>query len=328
MKKKIFLSIFNFILIFSIFSQVPPIWYENKSLQFPERDYISAVGRGFYEDSAKDDALETLSLYFESNVKVRRSSLLSGNESGGGVQKNRSFSSESSVESNAKLPAVSFTNSFYNEARKEFAVCAFIKKRDAIDEFNAKLSAGILRANSKVQNAQSTNNLFLALKITKETITQLEDLQKISQYLFVLGEENTNNTSESIDNLYNRCNKIIYSTKPKLTFNVKIQNDSDEIITHTIQELLESQGFSCKTMGYSYIITGNIKFSESENAVGVFVRPAISLQVFSADDKSNLLGSYSKQYPKYGHKNWNGAHEKARVEIEKDLKAKLLDSLF
>ena len=58
------------------------------------------------------------------------------------------------------------------------------------------------------------------------------------------------------------------------------------------------------------------------------MRPAVSVQVFSAGGRGEILVSYSRQYPKYGHRDLSNAYAKARVEIEKDLKENLLDSLF
>ena len=49
---------------------------------------------------------------------------------------------------------------------------------------------------------------------------------------------------------------------------------------------------------------------------------------FIPEEGEKFLGSYSRQYPKYGHRDLSNAYAKARVEIEKDLKEKLLDSLF
>lgn len=71
--------------------------------------------------------------------------------------------------------------------------------------------------------------------------------------------------------------------KPKMTFSVKIKNDTQKNVAYTIRQLLESKGFVCGSQNPNFVIEGNIHFSESENDVGVFVCPAISLNIFSAD---------------------------------------------
>jgi len=328
MKKRIPLVFFVFISAFMTFSEVPPIWYESRVVQFPESEYVSAIGSGFNELVAKDNALATISLYFESKVKVQRSTDLYGSENPfGSSEKRKTVSSETTVKSETNLPAVSFTNSFYNSARNEYSVCAYIKKQEAINEYSGKLASGLSRADGQVKKAESSKNSFVSFGLAKRTAVLLSELETTAQYLAVLDGKNGAETLASIDILLNRCTDIMSYTKPKLTFSVRIQNDSDNSVTYTIQQLLESKGFACGNPKPSFIINGNVQFSESKNSVGVFVRPAISLQVFSSS-MNEQLGSYSRQYPKYGHNNLEAAYAKARVEIEKDLKANLLDSLF
>ena len=212
--------------------------------------------------------------------------------------------------------------------RNEYSVCAYIKKKDAINEFQGILSAGILSANEKIQKSENSKNPYLAFSAARTALFSLEKLQATAQSLSVLDAKSGSESLKSIGILSERAGSVMSREKPKLTFNVEIQNDTEKNVSYTIQRLFESKGFVCGIKNPNFLISGNIHFSESKNAVGVFVRPAISLQVFSADGSNAILGSYSRQYPKYGHRDLSNAYAKARVEIEKDLKEKLLDSLF
>lgn len=328
MKKRFFFVSF-YIFVSNLFCENFPLWYEDKNLQFPDLEYISAVGTGSSESVAKDSAISTLALYFESKISVQRSAKLYGKENSfGKSEKQRSVHSETNVESKTKLPAVSFTNSFYNSVRNEYSVCAYIKKKDAINEFQGILSAGILSANEKVQKSEILKNSYLAFSMAKSSLALLEELQSTAKSLSVLDAKTGIESLKSIISLSERASAVMFSEKPKMTFSVKIQNDKEKNIAYTIRQLLESKGFVCGGQNPNFLISGDIHFSESENTVGVFVRPAISLNIFSADESNEILGSYSKQYPKYGHKTLENAYAKARVEIEKDLKENLLDSLF
>lgn len=332
MKKKILFAGF-FILVSNLFCENFPLWYENKGLQFPDFEYISAVGTGYSEAAAKDSALSELALYFEAKISVQRSAKLHGSESlsgnsFGNTEKQRSVYSETNVASETKLPAVSFTNSFFNSARNEYSVCAYIKKSDAASEFQGILSAGILNAAEKIQKSENSKNPYLAFSAANSALVSLEKLQDTAQSLSVLDAKSGSESLKSIGILSERAGGIMSREKPRLTFNVEIQNDAEKNVSYTIQQLLESKGFVCGCKNPNFLISGNVHYSESKNAVGVFVRPAISLQVFSLDGSNEILGSYSRQYPKYGHRDLSNAYAKARVEIEKDLKENLLDSLF
>lgn len=328
MKKEILFVCF-FIFVSNLFCDNFPLWYENKSLQFPDFEYISAVGTAYSETSAKDSALSELALYFESKISVQRSAKFYGTEKTfEKSEKQRSVYSETNIASETKLPSVSFTNSFFNSARNEYSVCAYIKKSNAINEFQGILSAGILSVNEKVKKSENSKNPYLAFSVAKSVLVSIEKLQDTAQSLSVLDSKSGSESLKSIGILSERADGIMSREKPKLTFTVEIKNDAERNVAYTVQQLLESKGFVCGIKNPNFLISGNVHFSESKNAVGVFVRPAISLQVFSADGSNEVLGSYSRQYPKYGHRDLSNAYAKARVEIEKDLKENLLDSLF
>ena len=332
MKKRILFAC-AFIFASRLFSADFPLWLDDKNRQFPESEYISAVGTAFNEPAAKESALQTLSLYFESNVSFKSTAKFYGSESSSGTsfgntEKQRSIYSETNVESKTKLPSVSFTNSFYDSERNEYSVCAYIKKSDAISEFKMTLLSGIFSANEHVQKSENTKNPYIAFSAAKSALVSLEELRKTARCLFVLDAKTGAENLKSIDSLISRSAYVMSREKPRLTFSVEIQNDTEKNVAYTVQQLLELKGFVCGRKNPSFLISGSVNFSESKNDVGVFVRPAVSIQVVSAGGSGEVLGSYSRQYPKYGHRDLSNAYAKARVEIEKDLKENLLDSLF
>lgn len=332
MKKKILFAC-AFIFASRLFSADFPLWLGDKNRQFPESEYISAVGTGFNEPAAKEAALKTISLYFESNVSFKSSAKFYGSETSSGsslsnVEKQRSIYSESNIESKTKLPSVSFTNSFYDSSLNEYSVCAYIKRQDAINEFQTTLNSGIFSAKDKVQKSENSKNPYLAFSDAKSALVSLEELRKIARCLLVLDAKSGAENLKSIDILLVRAADVMSREKPRLTFSVEIQNDTEKNVAYTVQQLLESKGFVCGRKNSNFLIFGRVNFSESQNPAGVFVRPAVSIQVVSAGGNGEVLGSYSRQYPKYGHRDLSNAYAKARVEIEKDLKENLLDSLF
>ena len=62
--------------------------------------------------------------------------------------------------------------------------------------------------------------------------------------------------------------------------------------------------------------------------MGVFVRPGIVISVLENNGSGTVLASYSKQYPKYGHVNLDGAYAKAYAEIEKDLRQHFIELFY
>lgn len=328
--KKYFIIIFILLCSFSFsFSEEPPEWYADRCFCFPESEYISSVGSGFTKIAAEEDALSKLALFFETNISVNKSSgLYVVDKMNELKEKTRTVSSDIHVGSEVSLPCVQFTSCFYDKAADEYYVCAYIKKREAVKDFESKLKISFTKADDFYSHALSAGDDFYSCRMAKcaEKIIQ-ESFLNIER-LILLDIKKGEYFINLADDLNSKCTKILNQKKKNLIFSINIDGDKNKSISTVIKNLFEKQNFVCSAKNPIYKINGEIHFVESEvTGIGVFVRPSISINVESKIT-GQTLSSYSRQLPKYGHKNIDGAYSKALTEIELDLKANLMDSLF
>ncbi len=329
MKKTLWVLIFLTCSKLTFFAQNLPDWYIDRGFAFPESLYISATGSGFTQIAAENDALSNLALFFEARVSVIKSSELNVLQKlDMQVEKTRNASTESIVQSEVSLPCVQFTSPHYDCTADDYYVCAYIKKSDAVKELESELSQNYTQARSVLNIAQSSSDPFRSFSrakaVQKLTVDSSTNLKRLCILDFSKGKE----FLKLADELNSKATTLMIQKKQKLSFAVNINGDSDKNISFSVKNIFETQGFVCSVNNPLYLINGEIHFVESEiTGVGIFVRPAVSIIVESKTN-GEVLGSYTKQLPKYGHKNLDGAYAKANVELEKDLKENLIDSLF
>ncbi|MGP1457741.1 MAG: hypothetical protein ACTTKL_00290 [Treponema sp.] len=221
------------------------------------------------------------------------------------------------------MPLLSFTENFCDSAGS-WHVCAFINKGEAAKVCAADLESGIQKAKKSFtvnQNSGATISAFSGFANVQASLAKLE---KTAETLTVLDSSRGAALRAQMDELHSECAAAMRKIKPRLSFRIKIENDLDEMLATVLSEVLESEGFVCSNAA-NLVIAGKVVLSKSENDVGVFARPSLTLKIQNQQGES--LYSYSRQYKKWGHKTEDGAARKAFAEVEKDLRANFM-SIF
>lgn len=114
-----------------------------------------------------------------------------------------------------------------------------------------------------------------------------------------------------------------FALKEGLQFCIQIEDDFEEIVFTA----LEGEGF-VYAPDAQLCLKRRIKTSITENDVGSFVTPRLTVRIVDSKNNGKTLASYSKTYKKWGHVNLEGAMRKAFVEVEKDLKSAFIECLY
>lgn len=237
------------------------------------------------------------------------------------VEKSRYAETEIIVNAQTELPALLFTDPYFDKKNGVWQICAYINKNQAAGICAAELDTGLSSVNAQLSSFDGKNYSFMQLKRLSSVNTSLLKLEKTCTVLTVLDTEKGKTYFSAIGALQNTALQIEAKIKPHLIFSIKIENDFENIITTAVQEVLENEGFILGQKA-RFIIEGKVTAAESSNAAGFFVKPSISLQVINT--KTGMSeSSYSKKYGKWGHKDKESALRKAFVEVEKDLQDNL-----
>ena len=299
----------------AIAAQKVPLWVTNRTAQFPDNQYVSALGSGSTMQEAKDDALSQLALYFNAQVAVEQNAHLSMTEGG---EKHRSIENGVSVKSDAEVPQCSFTTPFRNEKPVEWFVCAYIERSVAADFCTAQLERCVSSVQIALNSFSKKSPSFADMQILSEEKHNLARAEKLLENLILLSRSAQDTHSAKIRRLRADMEASLAKARSVATFRVAIQGDNGGEISTAIKKILVSQGMSLSPRG-RYCVSGKLSMTFSENDVGVFARPNISLNVIDEASGKSVY-SFIKQYKKRGHKNADGARTKALVEVEKDIR--------
>ena len=302
------------------FAQEAPLWLSHKSVKYPDTLFISALGSGASEAQAKEDAVTQLALYFNSTITVNHEVSGTITESST-IEKSRSASSSLIIDSETDLPLLTFTESFCDNAG-EWHICTYINRDDAVKRCAAELGSGIQKAKNALKDCKNAGISVSAFTGFSKLKEYLSKLQKTRETLTVLNAEKSKSYQAEIDAIEHECNAGIRTIKPRLSFNIKIENDENGSIAAVLREILEKEGFVCGEQA-ALLISGKLIMARSENDAGVFVRPNLALKILNR--RGDVLYSYSRQYKKWGHRDFDSAVRKAYAEIDKDLRADFMN---
>ncbi|MGP1439020.1 MAG: hypothetical protein ACTTKH_08125, partial [Treponema sp.] len=300
-----------------LYAQDSPAWIIHTDVFFPQDEYISALGTGDSIQASREDAISQLVLYFNSKVTVNNTSSLSMREMDDFVDKDRNVYSEVSVFSQAELPTLSFTESYFHQQSGKWYICAYIDKAQAIKISVSKLKIGIKNIETALTNQKKSSYFLQFIRLSK-ILEDILSLQRMVGVLNVLSYSNVEEMHSKMSMLESECEEKVESLKEQMKFSIDIENDFDDAISIALQETLESKGFVYETNG-RLCIKGTFKTSMTENSAGVFVTPRLSIQIIDLKNGGKSLSSYSKTYQKWGHMNVEGAMKKAIFEVTKDL---------
>ena len=233
------------------------------------------------------------------------------------MDKDQSASSEVSVFSEAELPTLSFTESYFHQQSGAWYVCAYIDKEKATEIYISKVKTGIKNVESALRNLKKSSYFLQFIGLSK-ALKDIATLQMAVGVLNVLNYSSAEEMHSKVSMLKSECEEKVQGLKEQMKFSIDIENDFDDAISIALQETLEDKGFVYE-LSAKLCLKGIFKTSITENSAGVFVTPRLSLQIIDLKDGGKSLASYSKTYQKWGHMNIEGAMKKATFEVTKDL---------
>lgn len=316
MKRFIYVAFFMFVSTLSVVAQDVPLWVESRTARFPDQQFVSALGIGVTKQASRNDALSQIALYFNSHVAVEQETQFRMAEGG---EKWRAAEQNVSVTADVELPQLQFTAPFKNDKTGEWYICAYIDRTAAVSFCTARLERLLVAAKNAVETVSGGGSSLEDMRRLSAARAQLDEADALVDRLVALSRRGQDQYSARVLRLRNDCDTQFDKARRSATFKISVAGDGGMSVSTTIEEVLAAQGMRSAANG-RYRISGRVTMELSENEVGVFARPGISLHV--VDERSGeTVYSFSRQYKKLGHKDVDGARAKAITEIEKDIRA-------
>lgn len=308
------------------FCDTCPAWLLNTEGEFPENEYVRAVGSGTNEKACRDDAISAISLYFDTKTDVV-SSYVSEMSEIARDGKNQSSDSETfkkdvKISSASEFFCTSFTQSYYDKKEDKYYCLAYINKRDAAAIYASRISFLIESISSYQKLALGEMEPFVLVSVFhKETVLANLAVQYIKN-LVTLYPDESSRYKETLSKLSCIPNDFA-ATKKNMTFSIfMVQEEKiyDPIFT-SCSKVLENTGFVYSIKDASYKVVISVSCIEESYDAGPFIRPSVEVVVLNSEGEG--VYSYSKAYPRTGAKTMDKAYTRALFKIQKDFEENL-----
>lgn len=314
MKKISFL--FTYVLLsLTATAQDAPLWVSDRTARFPDSRFVSALGNGQSVREAETDAASQIAFYFSAHVQAKNETNLDVTDGG---QKRRTAQSGVSVSSDTELPQLQFTSPWQNKHTGEYLVCAYIERSAAADFCRTRLEQKLSAVQTILDSTKGSSVSLADIQPLSEAKKNLSEADVLLENVIALSQKPQKTLAERIAALRRNTDTLLAGAKRNATVSVSIQGDDDGTLKTVLEEIAESQEAVVSERG-RYRISGRLTMTFSENEVGFFARPGISLRVIDSSTQETVY-TFVRQYQKWGHKSKDAAKTKAVVEVEKDLR--------
>lgn len=291
--RKIFI-VFNFFIIYPLFSES----YLNNS------SYIAQRGFGETERIAQENALASLSKYFQMSISVKEKERTIVNDSS-----SQSDISESVfVESETELFAVCYTKAVYNKKQKLYEVEAYINRDEAWEIYKPRLEGAIEPFRKLYQNAKN----------------QKENILKIAGFSCALEKAKENELEKKLDfaQIIKSDQALFYETERNVLWNLDVlikelcnhcfikvicENDYEKRIIKSTEQLFSNIGIKPKENS-DYLCLVTVEENGNQLPAGFFFTPSFKVEIIK---KENVLFSSTRQLKRIGAKNETIAKQRA-----------------
>lgn len=327
MKKRI-ASFFVFsIILMAAFCADIPKWMKNPDLEYPETEYIKAIGEGSSAQLAKNNALAEIALFFDTKVNVLKLSVeeLRSVDSGenSAFITNELHQQVAKISSEAEFLCVKFTESYYDKKSKKYTVLSYINKNDAYPLYKSRIDALMNSIDSYCEHANQEKEPFLSVVSLKKAQRLGVLAERYIRAIMTIEPSDVGLFKPSLQKITLIQNKID-ELKPKMTFSIALlQNDKryDQIFS-TAAEILEKEGDAYSLKNSKYKIAIDITCLEEQNDAGDFIRPSINILI--VNNEGTGVYTYSKAYSKIGSKSMEQAYIRTVSKIKQDLQENFL----
>jgi len=330
MKKNITFYLYFFIFSGVLFPQNSiPSWYIDTELEYPRSRFIVAVGEGKNRADAENAALAAISLFFNTQTYIRNEVIRNFNEA---VTNNttdfskKTYITESAVvRSEQEFLGVRFASPFLVQKQQIWAALAYIDRAEASGTYESKIKVNMASINNMAADSSNESEPLYACGLLFRAVKIAGITEEYIKTAAVIDPSSTSKYSAFITQIQNIRSRY-RTNRDRLTFNVNVNStDSTGKIERKLQELLEANGCIVSARNPQYTVSVRLNMSEEYTESGIiFIHSGISARV---EGKDKTLFSYSKNYPRYGHGNLNGAYNRAFTAIEQDLEANFTTQL-
>ncbi len=272
-------------------------------------DFIAQRGFGKSEAEAQQNALASLSRFFQMSISVNSAERATVTD----ADYRSMISEEVFVNSQTELFAVHFTKARFDRKQKVYETTAFIDREEAWKIYRPKIESDIKTFEIFWSNAENQKELFL--KITEFSkagkFAKKNELENKLDFALIVYPE-----SES---LFGKTRNHISELKPLIkrlcgTFSVQVEceDDRENSVVQAAKSSFAKIGIVTTESAAEYRCRIKISLNRKILPAGYFYTPSVTIEISNGD---RIILSRSEQLAKTGAKNRQVAERRAYSAI-------------
>lgn len=301
-----------------------PKWLTDLEKAFPAVDYVSAIGEGNSENSAKKAALSELSSYFNQSISSQTQALKSIERD------NSSYSEKDDVRQNlitstkSDLFSVQYTNYVYDKRNDKFYVCAYLVRKDVWNVISQKMDVLMNNCKSLLRQINNETEIFSQLIQLNRTEQLYSYFYSLYEMALVIYPQRCSEYTAFVKKIVSELSALT-SIRTQTTIKVIVNNDKKNRIKETICSLLSQNGIIVKEMNARYILCADVLWNESQFNGIYSSAPQIQIVV---SNKNTGLAFFAAGGGKLSAYNQETIEQIAIVNLEEQLEERFIKECF
>ena len=223
-----------------------PKWITDVESEFPNTEYIRAVGEGKSEAVAKRGALAELSSYFGQTIKSENFAKQSSRQSDSSYEEKASLWQNLDTSSEVDLFCVHYTTAWYNMKSDIYYVCAYIERTEIWEVLVAKMDSLSDKFDSVIANSKSEKDSFKKMLILENAKSFYEEYEQMYKMSLAIYPKKCSQYERFLEKSLNELQELS-RLKNDLTVSVLVYGDKQNKIRTKICELLTQKGIIVNT---------------------------------------------------------------------------------
>ena len=298
-------------------------WYLDRQSVYPHKDWITAEGRGENEEKAKENALENISLYFQTSTNVVIKAIENYNEASVANNKlvtgNKSLKKSTTITSTAEFFGIQFTTPIYDD---KTIILAYINRDDVFKVYEQRIRNNVDVLKALMTVAEDWNNPVYGIRAA-EIAKPIIDLTAEEARMARLIKNVPDDYFTDVDDLVKRVNVALEFCKTHLVFKISVKNDYENMLKQALGDILEDAGYEVSDENGYLTIDAKVTSDVEKNDAGIFIYAGFAVTLKTHDGKDFF--SYSRNMPKKGHKSESMAYKRAFQSIQTELESSFME---
>ena len=302
----------------NVAQEPPPLWasYETLSEVFPPQDYLAQIGFSDTAERAQVQADAALSSYISHTVLVQTAVTESMRSDGANTEAEKSLVRNVDSTSRAAFVALRHTDAYFDTARRQYAVCAYINRHEAWERLKPKLQTASRTFTTAYQESQREKERFQKILLLHGAQHHADDFyQTYALATEILPAKAAD--FASVDAVIQKAFAESTRLKTETGIALNVAGDDTGRVRTKLAEIFSAQGFSVGSAGEAYTAHTAVHLGTMEQA-GVFVAyPQISVTV--AKTNGTTVASWARQLEKVSSYTKAAAERMALHAVEQAL---------